>query len=444
MKLHLAGYPVLSLLGRGGEAEVFRVSLTGGGMGALKRFAPRPFLLTLLGEDEARRRFVAETELLRTLSHPNLVSVLDWGEDESGRPYVLLEHACVSVGALIGETYRAEDRTRALPPGRAVGIACQVLAALSELHTKVAAHRDVKPFNMLVADDGRILLADLGSSRLRGERGETPAGLKVGSPYYAAPEQEDDPGAADERADLYAVAVTLHRLLTGELPPEGGGRLPLARDLTLRFGPDMTAWLKTCLDPDPAGRYASALLAKDALAQAWSKGEPVFAAFCDASGLLDEEPDPNLELLPARADKLPVKAARTALLLDELWRPRPRLGRLDEDEGQIVDLEAGLAWSKTTPAKPMSFREARLHVERLAKLDGLPWRLPTIQEWTRLLGLCRGEAGCSRCQLRPVRAWAWSVTKRTFLARYTVDVAQTAICSADEHCRLGVIAVRNL
>ena len=211
-------YIVRGLLGRGGMSKVFKVEIPRiGKIVALKRLDPHPLLTRLMGANKVRDWFVSEALTLARLNHANIVAVRDFDEAE-GVPFYTMDYFFSNLGQLIGETRRVEETTRVIRLDRAIAILRQALAGLACLHHHGIVHRDIKPFNLLFDDQGRVQIGDFGLSRLRGETVATPQGLKVGSPWYAAPEQEASADSADTRADLYAVSVTFYRMLTGLLP----------------------------------------------------------------------------------------------------------------------------------------------------------------------------------------------------------------------------------
>ncbi|MGD8646449.1 MAG: serine/threonine-protein kinase, partial [Desulfobacterales bacterium] len=220
--MHIGPYKVLGRLGRGGMGSVYKVLREDlGRIMALKVLQPREILETILGAEELRSRFIHEARAMAARDHRNVAAVWDLG-DTGDTLFMAMEYYCMNLGTLIGESYIVENPSRSLPPLTALDYTRQTLAGLACLHRAGIIHRDIKPFNLMLTGDGCIKIIDLGLSKVRGEVRPTPRSLKVGSPYYAAPEQESNPEAVDNRADLYSVGVLLHRLATGLLPGEDG------------------------------------------------------------------------------------------------------------------------------------------------------------------------------------------------------------------------------
>jgi serine/threonine-protein kinase len=175
-----------------------------------------------LAEDEAFvERFRREARSAARLSHPSVVAIFDQGED-GGRVYLVMEH-------VTGTTLRALLREHGrLPAAQALDIADGVLLALAAAHEAGLVHRDVKPENVLVTPNGTVKVADFGLARAIEATHHTVAdGTLLGTVAYLAPEQVAT-GAADPRADLYALGVVLFEMLTGRVPFEGGTPLAVA------------------------------------------------------------------------------------------------------------------------------------------------------------------------------------------------------------------------
>ena len=167
---------------------------------------------TLAGDAELRERFVREGRLAARLAHPNVVVVLDAGEDD-GLPFIVMEYVD---GETLADLVRREG---ALPSERAVGLAVQALAGLEHAHAAGLVHRDVKPGNLLLRQDGQLKIGDFGIARAVELSGLTEAGTILGTAAYLAPEQArgEEVGPA---ADVYALAAVLYELLTGRPPRE--------------------------------------------------------------------------------------------------------------------------------------------------------------------------------------------------------------------------------
>jgi eukaryotic-like serine/threonine-protein kinase len=205
----LAGrYEVEEELGAGGMASVWR---------ATDRVLGRPVAVKVLHGHLAEKpssveRFQREAVSSARLAHPNIVNVFDTGEEE-GVSYIVMEH-------FAGETLSdLLDRHGSLDVHRAVDIELQVLAALAAAHEAGTIHCDVKPGNILVAEDGRIKVTDFGIAKAMYLDGAdvTSTGSVLGSVPYLSPEQVQG-GELDGRSDLYAAGVVLYEMLTGRRP----------------------------------------------------------------------------------------------------------------------------------------------------------------------------------------------------------------------------------
>ncbi|MET8654504.1 serine/threonine-protein kinase [Nocardia aurea] len=207
-----AGYHVERRLGSGGMGTVYSVRHP-----RLPRKDALKVLSSRHAEDpEFRARFLREAEIAARLQHPNLVTVRDRG-DEDGQLWIAMQYVD---GADAAELIR--HCSDGLAPARAVGIVAQAAEGLDEIHRSGLLHRDVKPANILVAeqDDGsdRVLVTDFGIARSADESTTLAAGGGTAATLaYAAPEQIDGT-AVDHRADVYSLGCTLYHLLTGSVP----------------------------------------------------------------------------------------------------------------------------------------------------------------------------------------------------------------------------------
>jgi len=172
-------------------------------------------------DDEFAARFVAEARAAARLSHPNVVSVFDQGNDD-GTVFLAME-------LVEGHTLRDTiGRDAPLSPARALALLEPVVSALAAAHRAGLIHRDVKPENVLIAHDGRVKVADFGLAKaVSATTQHTATGVLIGTVSYVAPELVVE-GRSDARADVYAVGVILFELLTGHKPHSGDTPIQVA------------------------------------------------------------------------------------------------------------------------------------------------------------------------------------------------------------------------
>lgn len=210
-------YRVQGRLARGGMATVYTAVDT-----RLDRTVAVKVMHPALAEDDAFvARFTREAKAAARLSHPNVVPVYDQGAD-AGSVFLVMEY-------VRGRTLRDLLRERGrLTPGQSLQVLEAVLAALEAAHAAGLVHRDVKPENVLLADDGRIKVADFGLARAVEAASITATtGLLMGTVGYVAPEQVER-GSFDARSDVYAAGILLYELLTGASPYDGETAIAIA------------------------------------------------------------------------------------------------------------------------------------------------------------------------------------------------------------------------
>ena len=211
-------YRIDARIARGGMATVYEAHDL-----RLNRICAVKVMHTDLGDDhDFAGRFVREAHSAARLSHPNVVSVSDMGDDD-GRLFLVMEYV---PGCTLRDVIRDEAPMSA---SRALTLLEPILMALAEAHRCGIIHRDIKPENVLIADDGRIKVADFGLARAFDANTTHTAtgGLLIGTVSYLAPELIVN-GKADPRSDVYAAGVLLHELLTGRKPHEGEGAIQIA------------------------------------------------------------------------------------------------------------------------------------------------------------------------------------------------------------------------
>src|SRR4051794_17434523 len=210
-------YRVGPRIARGGMATVYEATDL-----RLDRVCALKVMHAGLGDDDFAGRFVREARAAARLSHPNVVSIFDQGDDD-GTVFLAMEY-------VPGHTLRDLIRAQApIPPARALALLDPVLSALGAAHQAGMIHRDVKPENVLLADDGRVKVADFGLARAVSAETQHTAtgGILIGTVSYLSPELVVD-GRADARSDVYAAGVVLYELLTGRKPHAGDSPIQVA------------------------------------------------------------------------------------------------------------------------------------------------------------------------------------------------------------------------
>jgi eukaryotic-like serine/threonine-protein kinase len=211
-------YRVGPRIARGGMATVYEAMDL-----RLDRVCALKVMHSGLGDDDDfAGRFVREARSAARLSHPNVVGVFDQGDD-GGTLFLAMEY-------IPGHTLRDLVRKESpMAPAKALGLIDPVLSALGAAHQSGMIHRDVKPENVLLADDGRVKVADFGLARAVSAETQHTAtgGLLIGTVSYLAPELVVD-GRADARSDVYAAGVMLYEMLTGRKPHEGDTPIQVA------------------------------------------------------------------------------------------------------------------------------------------------------------------------------------------------------------------------
>ena len=422
-------YRIRGLLGRGGMSKVYKVQVPViHKILALKLLAPHPVLEDTIGLPGLKDMFRTEAATLARLNHPNIVGIWDYGRHE-GLPYYTMAYHFNNVAHLIGESSRPDDPSRPLSVDQSIHLVRQTLEGLKCLHAAGIIHRDIKPFNLLLDLQNTIKICDFGLSKLRGESVKLPQQLKVGSPWYAAPEQEKDPDNIDERADLYAVGICLQRMLTGNLST-APDKLPSKVVPGLDHYWDR--FIIRATHPAREKRYASATQMIDDLNQMETAWHHHIREMCEmAQPVVDrlEQPVPDQKKLRITPGKMAPREAAEQLPVDELWRPTThRHHRFDPELGSgiLVDKETGRGWQQAGSPYPLDWESAQHYVNELnfKKFGGFTeWRLPTMDELVSLLlPSPHGEALCVEPVFDQLQDTLWSCDRRSFMAAWYANL----------------------
>src|SRR3954452_15949778 len=247
-------YRLDAQIGSGGMSTVYRA------FDAVleRRVAVKLMHREIAADTDQLERFRREARAVAQLSHPHIVGVIDAGE-EDGRPYIVFEY-------VEGETLK--DRIRRLgrlPVDEAIAYGIEIARALGAAHARNIVHRDVKPQNVLIDEEGSAKVTDFGIARSLDEEGLTAEGRVLGTTDYVAPEQAlGHPCTA--QSDLYSLGIVLWEMLTGQFPFKGENQVAVAMKHVRealpdvqRLRPEVSAALASVIDKatakDLAKRY---------------------------------------------------------------------------------------------------------------------------------------------------------------------------------------------
>lgn len=253
-------YQLGEVLGTGGAATVYSA------VDAVLE-VPRAVKVLRLDHDAIRERFLAEARVLARLRHPNLLRVVDYGEDD-GRPWIVTE---IAVGGNLAERLGHG----ALSPVDAISVSLEVLAGLLALHVQGFVHRDVKPSNVLFGVDDEVWLSDLGvllgSDAVVSRRHRTSGA--IGTAGYRSPEMRSRPSDVGPEADLYGVGALLFAALTARPPPDLA-LVDLSPRVLNRVPESLREVIRRATRYQPEQRYPTALAMAEDLARVRCELDP--------------------------------------------------------------------------------------------------------------------------------------------------------------------------
>lgn len=247
------GYEFLNVIARGGMGEVYQ------GVSSNQAIAIKTVLPTIAQDSIALQRFDQEVEAGKILKHPNVIEIYESGE-EDGTPYLVMDY-------IAGQDLKRVMTSQILEIVRVLEIFADIAQALSYTHAQGLIHRDVKPENVIIREDGTAILIDFGLVKFSDAEKDISGEGAIGTINYMAPEQIREGTAIDTRADVYAMGVLLFEMLTGTCPFIGNvGEIlyahleqppPDACDFNPNVPVHICLAISRALSKDPDDRYKS-------------------------------------------------------------------------------------------------------------------------------------------------------------------------------------------
>ena len=320
-------YQVLEEIASGGQATVFRAWDTQTGqVVALKVLHPH------LAKDSAYlERFHREARLSAAITHPNVIRILEVGQD--GESYFMaLEYQPLSLHHLI----RSQDQ---MPVERAVDIAAQIALGLEAAHQHGIVHRDIKPQNILIGPEGTAKVTDFGIGRAAALSTMTRTGAVMGTPHYMSPEQARG-DRVDIRTDVYALGIVLYQMLTGEVPFDAETPWEVIRQhievqakpvkrLRTDIPPALEKIVQQCLEKDPERRFST---------------PQEVALALERAGLRSSEVRPQPRPLPRQPSRRSSEPAAARVMVPE--PPAPKRSRSPFDARQARKSPRRFPWGR--------------------------------------------------------------------------------------------------
>ena len=250
-------YEIIEELGKGGMGKVYRVEDK-----KIKEEVALKLIKSEIASDKKTiERFSNELKMARKIAHRNVCKMYDLGE-EKGIHYITMEY-------VPGEDLkRLTRKVGQFSAGKTIFIAKQVCEGLAEAHRLGVVHRDLKPQNIMVDEEGNARIMDFGIARSLEEKGITGAGVIIGTPEYMSPEQVEGK-ETDQRSDIYSLGVILYEMVTGRVPFEGDTPFTIGvkhkseipkdpRELNAQLPEDLSKVILRCMEKDKEKRYQSA------------------------------------------------------------------------------------------------------------------------------------------------------------------------------------------